>query len=55
MLENLQPAPKLSTQPQYKAAVEFDGTQGTATTPGYTQEPANFDEFLLSAGSLGKS
>lgn len=50
MLENLQPAPKLSTQPQYKAAVEFDGTQGTATTPGYTQEPANFDEFLLSAG-----
>lgn len=50
MLENLQPAPKLSAQPQYKAAVEFDGTQGTATTPGYTQEPANFDEFLLSAG-----
>jgi hypothetical protein len=50
MLDNLQPAPKMSAQPAYKAAVEFDGVEGQATTPGYAQEPANFDDFLQAAG-----
>ena len=50
MLDDLQPAPKLTAQPAYKAAIEFDGIEGTATTPGYTYEPANFDDFLRSAG-----
>jgi hypothetical protein len=50
MLDNLQPAPKMSAQPAYKAAIEFDGVEGQATTPGYAQEPANFDDFLQAAG-----
>jgi hypothetical protein len=50
MLDNLEPAPKINSQSNFKAAIEFDGTEGTATTPGYTTEPENFDEFLLSAG-----
>ena len=50
MLENLQPAPKVTAPPTYRPGIEFDGNEGTATTPGYEQEPANFDEFLISAG-----
>ena len=50
MLENLEPAPKITTPPKFRPGVEFDGTEGTATTPGYSSEPENFDEFLLSAG-----
>jgi hypothetical protein len=50
MLDNLQPAPKVTAPPKFRPGVEFDGTEGTATTPGYENEPANFDEFLLSAG-----
>ena len=50
MLENLQPAPKVTAPPNFRPGVEFDGTEGTATTPGYATEPENFDEFLLSAG-----
>jgi hypothetical protein len=50
MLENLQPAPKVTPPPTYRPGIEFDGNEGTATTPGYEQEPANFDEFLISAG-----
>lgn len=50
MLENLQPAPKISAPSQFKPGVEFDGTSGTATTPGYATEPANFNEFLTDAG-----
>jgi hypothetical protein len=50
MLENLQPAPKIAVPPNYRPGLEFDGTQGTATTPGYATEPENFDEFLISAG-----
>lgn len=50
MLDNLQPSPKVTTQPNYKAAIEFDGVEGQATTPGYAQEPANFDDFLQAAG-----
>lgn len=50
MLENLQPAPRVTAPANYKPGVEFDGTNGTATTPGYDQEPANFNEFLTDAG-----
>jgi hypothetical protein len=50
MLENLEPAPKILAQPNFKPAIEFDGFEGQATTPGYSEQPANFDDFLLSAG-----
>jgi hypothetical protein len=49
-LENLRPAPQVKAPPTFRPGVEFDGSQGTAVTPGYENEPANFDEFLLSAG-----
>ena len=50
MLENLKPAAKVTAPPNYRPGVEFDGNEGTAVTPGYESEPANFDEFLISAG-----
>ena len=50
MLEGIQPAPKISAPPNFKPGIEFDGTEGIATTPGYAQEPENFDDFLRSAG-----
>jgi hypothetical protein len=50
MLENLEPAKPVRTKSDVRPGIEFDGTEGTATTPGYTTEPANFDEFLIEAG-----
>jgi len=50
MLENLKPAPKVTAPANFRPGVEFDGTEGTATTPGYETEPQNFDEFLIDAG-----
>lgn len=50
MLENLEPAPKILAPKNFRPGVEFDGKEGTATTPGYASEPENFDEFLVSAG-----
>ena len=50
MLENLEPAKRVESAPNYKPGVEFDGTEGTAVTPGYTAEQENFDEFLKDAG-----
>lgn len=50
MLENLQPAPRIDAPKNFRPSVEFDGTLGEATTPGYTVEPQNFDEFLIEAG-----
>ena len=50
MLENLKPAPKVTAPTNFRPGVEFDGTEGTATTPGYETEPQNFDEFLIDAG-----
>lgn len=35
---------------KFRPGVEFDGSEGQATTPGYETEPENFDEFLESAG-----
>ena len=50
MLENLEPAKPVRTKSDVRPGVEFDGTDGIAVTPGYTSEPANFDEFLIEAG-----
>ena len=50
MLENLKPAAKIIAPSNFRPGVEFDGTEGTATTPGYSSEPQNFDEFLIDAG-----
>lgn len=50
MLENLTPAPKIQSKSKYKPGIEFDGSEGTAITPGYVSEPENFDEFLIDAG-----
>jgi hypothetical protein len=50
MLENLEPAKPVRTKSDVRPGIEFDGTDGVATTPGYTTEPANFDEFLIEAG-----
>jgi hypothetical protein len=49
MLENLSPAPRVQLSNEPTPAIEFDGTEGIATTPGYEDKP-NFDEFLLDAG-----
>ena len=50
MLENLTPAPQIQAKSKYKPGIEFDGSEGTAVTPGYDSEPENFDEFLIDAG-----
>lgn len=50
MLNNLEPAPRVDSKVKFRPGVEFDGTQGEATTPGYLSEPQNFDEFLIDAG-----
>ena len=49
MLDNLQPATKVEAPAGWRPAIEFDGTQGEATTPGLEDKP-NFDEFLADAG-----
>ena len=49
MLENLKPAEKVTSPPNFRPGIEFDGTEGVATTPGCTEAP-NFDQFLLDAG-----
>ena len=50
MLDNLEPARKIEAPSGYRPGVEFDGFEGTATTPGYVVEPENFDAFLIDAG-----
>jgi hypothetical protein len=50
MLENLEPAKRVTVKNDVRPGVEFDGTDGVATTGGYLTEPANFDEFLIEAG-----
>ena len=49
MLENLKPAPKLEQSPLGPVAVEFDGTEGTATTNGLA-DGVDFLDFLEEAG-----
>lgn len=51
MLENLAPTTKPDIPKDWRPAVEFDGTQGTATTQGYLpDERPDFEEFLTEAG-----
>jgi hypothetical protein len=49
VLENLGIAPKQTVTPLGAVAVEFDGTVGTATTPGLP-DGADFTQFLIDAG-----
>jgi hypothetical protein len=49
MLENLSVAPKQHQSPLGAVAIEFDGTEGTATTPPL-REGADFHQFLIDAG-----
>lgn len=50
MLENLESAKPVFVKHEVRPSVEFDGDTGEAVTPGYDQEPENFDEFLADAG-----
>ena len=49
MLENLEPAPKISAIPNFRPGIEFDGFEGEATTEGLPTQP-NFDDFLRERG-----
>jgi hypothetical protein len=49
MLENLEPAQKITAPKDFRPGVVFDGTEGTATTEGLAELP-NFDDFLLERG-----
>jgi hypothetical protein len=49
MLEQLEPAPKITATPNFRPGIEFDGFEGEAVTPGYSDKP-DFDTFLLDAG-----
>jgi hypothetical protein len=49
MLENLEPAPKIEAAPNFRPGIEFDGTEGVATTLGLKAKP-DFNEFLIDAG-----
>ena len=49
MLENLEPAKKVQAPKDFQPGLEFDGTDGMATTEGLA-EPPNFDDFLAERG-----
>ena len=49
MLENLEPARKVTAPANFRPGLEFDGYEGVATTEGLTEQPS-FDEFLSSRG-----
>ena len=49
MLENLEPAKKLQPPRDFRPGLEFDGSEGMATTEGLPEAP-NFDEFLEERG-----
>jgi hypothetical protein len=51
MLENLNPASKIEAPKDFRPALEFDGTNGFAITPGIPAgEVPNFEQFLLEQG-----
>ena len=51
MLENLTPAAKVALPQGWNPALEFDGTEGTATLPPVSDdEKPDFDRFLVDAG-----
>lgn len=51
MLENLNPASKIEAPKDFRPALEFDGENGFAITPGIPAgETPNFEQFLLEQG-----
>lgn len=50
MLEGLEPAPKITAPKDWRPAVEFDGTNGLATTPPTTGDQPDFTQFLIDQG-----
>ena len=50
MLENLEPTPKVVAPKDWRPAVEFDGTNGQATTPPTTGNQPDFTQFLIDQG-----
>lgn len=49
LLDNLEPAPRVNVPANFRPGVEFDGSEGTATTEGLAELP-NFDDFLRERG-----
>jgi hypothetical protein len=51
VLENLNPAKKVEAPKDWRPAVEFDGTDGWAITPGVPGDQVpNFEQFLIEQG-----
>lgn len=51
MLEDLTPAPKVDIPKDWRPAIEFNGSEGEATTQGFLpDEKPDFDKFLVEAG-----
>ena len=51
MLENLKPAARIDAPKDFRPAIEFDGKEGYAITPGIpASEVPNFEQFLLEQG-----
>ena len=49
MLDDLKPTESVKVPKDYRAGIEFDGLNGTATTP-YAESPQSFEEMLAAAG-----
>jgi hypothetical protein len=50
VLENLEPTPRITAPKDWRPAVEFDGTNGQATTPPTTGNQPDFTQFLIDQG-----
>lgn len=51
MLDDLQPAPKIVSPPNFRPAIEFDGVEGVATLPPVSDgNAADFQQFLIDQG-----
>jgi len=51
LLEDLQPAVKVDIPKDWRPAIEFNGSEGEATTQGFLpDEKPDFDKFLVEAG-----
>jgi hypothetical protein len=50
VLENLEPTPRITAPKDWRPAVEFDGTNGQATTPPTNGNQPDFTQFLIDQG-----